>query len=202
MKLMTALNAELGKRKGARGVAGVWDVKCDAIFANHAHGDRYLKWYLEERLNAEKVYGDASYLLNPVTMVCPIRTCQPRQSLNGPCGIKYHYSASTAHLQRKHPHNPIAQRLVKRWKALHADDASGGRLISVTDLDNMEGCELKLWDKDWLDANLGTEDEPVGDIRPPPSDFPDHFAPDIAENSETARTEWLAAHQTETTTAE
>ena len=110
-------------------------------------------------------------------MVCPIRTCQPRQSLNGPCGIKYHYSASTAHLQRKHPHNPIAQRLVKRWKALHADDASGGRLISVTDLDNMEGCELKLWDKDWLDANLGTEDEPVGDIRPPPSDFPDHFAP-------------------------
>ena len=50
---------------------------------------------------------------------------------------------------------------------------------------------LKLWDSAWLDANLGAADAPaLHGIRPPPSEFPDCFTPEIGgtpiENTEEA----------------
>lgn len=114
VQLLTALNTQLKGKKGMRSGGGVWDSACDSIIANA--GDKYVKDYLSERANAKKVYGSAAFFLNPVTMVCPFKSCQALHALNSVNGVKSFYSSRTTHLKKKHAEDPIGQRLIKRWE--------------------------------------------------------------------------------------
>jgi hypothetical protein len=123
-------------------------------------------------------------------MVCPFAKCQALHSLNAPSNVKAFYSGKLAHLKVKHGDDPIGKRLIKRWEAVHGD--GGGVLLSAEDLDAREGCELKLQDKAWLEANLGDASTPLENLRGSPSDHTAHFDLSIA-NNEAARSEWLDA---------
>jgi len=89
-------------------------------------------------------------------MVCPFKKCQVLHSLNSLNGVKSHYNSKNTHLAKAHGDNLIGQRLIKRWQAIHSQ--GGCVLMSAEDLDKVDGCELKLLEKDLLDANLRADE--------------------------------------------
>ena len=68
----------------------------------------------------------------------------------------------------------MAKRLLARLAAL---DKEGGAMLSTAELDEIEGCALKLDDKEWLEDNLNQQDVTLYPVRPPAG--LGYFNPDI-----------------------
>jgi len=128
--LMIALKEAMGKKKSARGSAGKWTDECAQVFARG--GDKELKKFMDAREVVAKAFGNGAFLLNPLTMYCPLGSCgsEGRHTLNGLSGIKHFYTGTKSHLNKcvKHIDCSIVARMKARLTALQAE---GGALLTT-----------------------------------------------------------------------
>ena len=189
VQLMVELKKETGK-----GASTKWTPQCTEIFASSDRANVELQRFLEAREQVKLAFGDANYLLNPVTVLCPLASCKMAMHvLNGLSGISHFFSPASAHLKTAHQDDPVAERLLKRLAAAVQSEEKG--LLTPETLDAKEGCKLKL-NSEWLDANMApAAGAPKLSKLRKPADYTRAIFCVECENEEEARRVWITANK-------